>query len=82
MKPTTEPPKLGDIRYKKRFALFPIKTRDNEWVWFKTYIAVQEYKKCFRYGEEVISEGIIFEKVRCYYYIAEDWNTIYKIKNI
>lgn len=72
------PPKLGDKRNRKRFALFPVRTIENKWIWLKSFTAVQEWKKVLRYGEEVVSEGIITETVRCYTYLTEDWETIYK----
>lgn len=37
--------KIGDIRVKRRFAIFPNKMNNGEWIWFETYYSVQIYNE-------------------------------------
>ena len=37
-------PREGDIRRKRKFALFPVRTSHEYTVWMETYESVQEYR--------------------------------------
>jgi len=36
-------PKEGDKKTVVRFALLPVLSRENEWIWLETYVATYEY---------------------------------------
>jgi len=47
-------PKHDDVQSKKRFAFWPVKTRDHYWVWLEFVLVNEQYneyrKKWFRYS--------------------------------
>lgn len=70
---------LGTKREVIKFAFLPTKLNNGEWIWFKNYRAKQYYDDFEYPAEEVVSEGIMFDTVRCYKETAWCWRTSEKL---
>ena len=59
MKWTIKPkPKVGDIKYKIKFALFPTKV-ENKWVWLESYIAIYKFENVIICQEPIFGDGSV-----------------------
>lgn len=69
---------LGDKRQVKSFAYIP-RIVSNKWVWFKPYLAQQEWVTKMYMDEKVVSIGLFTEKYIEVPTLYETWHTIERI---